>query len=72
MNNEYEKGLADVQLAAAGNQDEEVTKQAELLIAELEKAQEQTVPVGETAQTMEIEPPAAILPTDTQALITEQ
>ena len=72
MNNEYEKGLADVQLAAAGNQDEEVTKQAELLIAELEKAQEQTVQVGETAQTMEIEPPAAILPTDTQALITEQ
>lgn len=38
LNNEYEKGLLDIEHAAGRNDDEEITKQAQLLIDELMKA----------------------------------
>lgn len=66
MDNDYEKGLADVQFAAAGNQDEEVTKQAKLLLAELKAAETEAVPTEEAVQKLEIEAPAAVLPPGTE------
>lgn len=38
MDNQYEKGIADIEYAANLNEDEEVTKQAKLLIEQLAKA----------------------------------
>lgn len=68
-NNQYEKGLLDVEYAANQNDDEEITKQAKLLIAELEAAQsEETVPPevmvqpGETIPSEETIPSKDILP----------
>lgn len=63
MNNEYEKGLADIEFAAAGNEDEEVTKQSKQLIAELKAAQSGETAVPEaTAQAVETIQPEVILP----------
>jgi len=39
MDNQYEKGFLDIEYASNLNEDEEITKQAQLLIEELEKAQ---------------------------------
>ena len=55
--NQYEKGLMDIEYAIGLNDDEEITKQAQLLIAELETAQvvetlspEETAKMAERAQ----------------------
>jgi len=39
MDNQYEKGFADIEFAANLIEDEEITKQAQLLISQLEEAQ---------------------------------
>ncbi|MCK9313993.1 MAG: tetratricopeptide repeat protein [Methanocorpusculum sp.] len=67
MDNQYEKGLMDIEYAANGNDDEGVTKQAQLLIAELEAAQSlEKVQLVKTAQPGEIALPEATLPPETK------
>ena len=72
MNNEYETGLADVQTAAVGNQDDEITKQAKLLMAELEAAQAQAVAAGDTVPPPVIETPAAALLSEAQPVLEQE
>jgi len=72
MDNQYEKGLADVKYAANRNDNEEITKQAQLLIAELEAAQSiEKVQLVKTAQPGETVLPEVILPPETEQSLNE-
>lgn len=67
MDNQYDKGLMDVKYAANRNDNEEITKQAQLLIAELEAAQSiEKVQLVKTAQPGETALPEATLPPKTE------
>lgn len=62
MNNEFEKGLADIQYAAGLSDDPEITKQAEEFLAQLEAAQSAEDVPAETVIPEETIQPEALLP----------
>jgi tetratricopeptide (TPR) repeat protein len=72
LNNEYEKGLIDIEYAASRSDDEEITKQAQLLLTELETAQslENVQPVN-TPQPGNTVLPETILPPETEQSLKE-
>lgn len=72
LNNEYEKGLMDIECAANRSDDEEVTKQAQLLLNELEAAQSlEKVQLLNTTQPGKTAQPEAILPSETEQSLKE-
>lgn len=72
MEKQYEKGLTDVKYAANRNDNEEITKQAQLLIAELEAAQSiEKVQLVKTAEPGEIALPEVTLPPETEQSLNE-
>ena len=72
MDNQYEKGLMDVKYAANQNDNEEITKQAQLLMAELEAAQSiEKVQLVKTAEPGEIALPEVTLPPETEQSLNE-
>lgn len=72
MDNQYEKGLMDVKNAANRNDNEEITKQAQVLIAELEAAQSiEKVQLVKTEQPGETVLPEVTLPPETEQSLKE-
>ncbi len=72
MEKQYEKGLTDVKYAANRNDNEEITKQAQLLMAELEAAQSiEKVQLVKTAEPGEIALPEVTLPPETEQSLNE-
>lgn len=66
MDSQYEKGLADIEAAANRNDDPEVTKLVQQLIAELQAAQSaQAADLEEMAQDAEKSQPASVVPAET-------